>query len=312
MKRRTVGFLLAAGWVAFTGAGEFDRLLAQNSTSYISGHVYQGGRNGQIKQTTSYVSLPNLNEILAPTPVNPPQQRKPQPQVQTYQPQAKPYKTVTTSTHRVVTRSKTNTTPQRTQPTRPAPPVTSSVPTTGPTGYDDLTTPIDPGYDARQVEAHAEEAVPQTHFQFPVAEKAQRQVEETDKAIHYHQHTHTHTHNHTHNHYYNQPAQQPQQQQVVPQQQQPQFIHQQNLSYPQFAHNYYPRTYYYRYPITPYYTFPRSSYYSYPYSFNRYHYYGSPYSSIYRSRAPLRGSLTSSINYLSGFRRPAARFRFIF
>lgn len=61
-----------------------------------------------------------------------------------------------------------------------------------------------------------------------------------------------------------------------------------------FAHGYYPRTYV---PSIPF---------LYPYG-NQFH-FGYPGCGLFPSRAPLRGSLTSSRNYLSGFR--SFRFRF--
>ena len=59
-----------------------------------------------------------------------------------------------------------------------------------------------------------------------------------------------------------------------------------------FQHGYYPRTYHYSVPYSPSLGIPYHGGYS-------YHSYGC---GIYPSRAPLRGSLTGSHNYLSGFR----------
>lgn len=271
--------------------------LASSAQEYFSGYVYQSGRNGKITQTTSHVTLPNLNEILAPTPVAKPRAAAAPTRTFVQQPQK------TISTHRVVTRSTATTTPQQNRTNS----ITSSVPT-GPTGFDALTTPVDPGYDNPAPVPATETTIPQTHFEFPKAtiEKvAEQQAEqqlpqknpEAGNQIHYHLHTHTHTHHHYYN---NAPTTQPQVQ-SQPQATQPQQITPTPFNPYPFAHNYSPRTYYYSFPRT---------YYSYPYNFGRYYYFGRPYS-IFRSRAPLRGSLTSSRNYLSGIRR-APSFRFIF
>ena len=75
-----------------------------------------------------------------------------------------------------------------------------------------------------------------------------------------------------------------------------------------FAHRYYPRTYHYSTPYAPY---PVIPYYGGGYGYCPLQYGGIGYG-IYSSRAPLRGSFTSSRNYLSGFRSPFLKFRFSF
>ncbi|MDF1754369.1 MAG: hypothetical protein P1U89_16415 [Verrucomicrobiales bacterium] len=92
---------------------------------------------------------------------------------------------------------------------------------------------------------------------------------------------------------------QPQPQNVVPSVVSPPTVSIQHTTTIPFAHGYYPRTYTTRIP-----------YIYQPYSYGHHHHYYGGYHGCgtYPSRAPLRGSLTSSRNYLSGF----SSFRFSF
>ncbi len=59
-------------FLAFSFSAEL-ALHAQQSQEiqFRSGYIYQGGRKKGLKQTTSMIQLPDLNEILAPTPAEP-------------------------------------------------------------------------------------------------------------------------------------------------------------------------------------------------------------------------------------------------
>ena len=72
-------------------------------------------------------------------------------------------------------------------------------------------------------------------------------------------------------------------------------LHRSTNAYP-FSHSYFPRTYHY---CTPYAPFPVVPFYGGGYGYHPL----SPKCGTYPSRVPLRGSCTSSLNYLSGFGR---------
>ncbi len=194
----------------------------------VPGFVFQTGKKSSrgFKFTTSDVTLPDLNAILAPTPLP-----KSAPSVSPQVPPTQPNPTSTGSTH----------TPRFGYGSGPVVPPPA-----------DPLVPIDPGYDD-QAAAQSTNPAPTTPApNYPTA-----------------------------------PAQPPAQTDQYPPVGDPLLQLDTTVTIP-FAHNYYPRSYL---PRVPYFFAPH-------YIPHHHHHFSSPFS-CNSSQSPLRGSLTSSRNYLS-------------